>query len=602
MTVTSWEYLKSDPRLIELKHLSQQVTEIANQAKLDFPRFSELVDLNWFDRAVLRMSSTYTVIIIGQVSSGKSSFINSLLGRRLFVPSDRPTDGVVSVLLSADPGEPERAEKVLQDGTIENFATIGDAMNFLRQQDTPSDQQLSCQEVRLYLHEPWLRQLRIVNTPGLGDRLEQFEKAALQYLHEDESDLVVWTFFPDAAANRFEISVFGDALARRKGTVLGVVTRCHEGKDENETYDPKNDPAFVGDSGVCQWLKRNLGQYLQDVVLYDSHVTRRLVERMRKNPELQSDEAFTARLERSGYAQFQRTLTTLLGPNRERIQEARSISFLKRCSNHAMGLATVVEAAEQVFLQQSKAENDQIAAWQKIEKDIIGPSRSRLKDDVRTLAQERSKELVTIMGNSAADAIEENFGLLGTLGRKIVSWTGICDSASDKLNEQIGNAVKEAINKGCYNERLNEAMQMLMKEHLMSMEKELQKVCCLGNDDRNYSEIPIDAGRPAGGAEGVLEDALSAALTPVISSMLTALAKEIEGRTVSALTEGAGAAAARIGGIVTLVLIPFDIAKLVKDFKKGRQHLSESIRIRYQADQFTYSMRNMSMTMRHVCY
>jgi len=614
---TSWENLKGDPSLVQLKNLSGQVAELARAAKVDMARFPSLADLDWLDRVLHRTSSMFTIIVIGQVSAGKSSFINSLLGRKLLVPSDRPTDGVVSVLQAANPGEPEYAEKVMTTGHIERFASMEEATKFLRQQDTPAEQQLRCREVRLHLQEPWLRHLRIVNTPGLGDRLQAFERAALQYLHEDESDLVVWTFFPEAAANSEEIGVFGDALARRRGAVVGVVTRCLEGKENDDNYDPKTDPSLVGDTGVGPWLKKNLGQYLQDVIFYDSHAVRRLVQRMRENPELQSDAAFIGQLERTGYAQFQRALTSRLGTDRERVQEARVASVLKRCSGHAVSIALAAEAAEQVLLQQADTEKEQIVAWQKVEKDIIGPSRTRFKEDIRSLAQDRSKELVTVMGNSAADAVEDNFGLLGTLGRSLVSWTGVCDSAADALNKKIGDAVDDAIGRARFYERLDEAMQRLTKEHLLALEKDLKQASQVGDErGRSGATVPVDPGRPAGGAGDVLGDALSGALKGAVSAILKSLAKNLEKRAAAAAAKeaagqatkqaatkageaaakqvaqkGAGAAAARIAGIVTLVLVPFDIAKLVKDFKKGRQNLAETVRTRYQADRPTYDAR-----------
>ncbi len=612
MSATSWENLRGDPRLVQLRELSGQVGELSRAAKIDLARFPTLADLDWLDRVLQRTSSMFTIIVIGQVSAGKSSFINSLLGRKLLLPSDRPTDGVVSVLLAARPGEPEYAEKVLVTGQIERFATIEDATKFLRQQDTAAEQQLRCREVRLHLQEPWLRHLRIVNTPGLGDRLQAFEKAALQYLHEDESDLVVWTFFPEAAANSAEVGLFGDALSRRRGAVIGVVTRCLEGKDDDKAYDPNNDPSLVGDAGVGPWLRKNLGQYLQDVIFYDSHVARRSVQRMRDKPDLQADADFLVQLERCGYAKFQRALTGRLGTDRERVQEARVASVLRRCSGHAVSIAFAAEAAEQAFLQQAETEKEQIAAWQKVERDVIGPARSRFKDDVRALAQDRSKELVTVMGNSAADAIEDNFGLLGTLGRSLVSWTGLCDSAADALNKKIGDAVDDAINRARFYERLDGAMQRLTKEHLLGLEKDLKQAWQDGADGGSATAVPIDAGRPAGGAGDVLGDALSGALKGVISALLKSLAKRAaaaaakeageqatkqaatkagEAAAKQAAQKGAGAAAARIAGIITLVLVPFDIAKLVKDFKMGRQNLAETVRTRYQADRPTYDSR-----------
>lgn len=613
---TSWESLRGDPSLVQLRNLSGQVAELAHAAKIDLARFPTLADLDWIDRVLQRTSSMFSIIVIGQVSAGKSSFINSLLGRKLLLPSDRPTDGVVSVLLAARPGEPEYAEKVLVTGQIERFATMDDATKFLRQQDTAAEQQLRCREVRLHLQEPWLRHIRIVNTPGLGDRLQAFEKAALQYLHEDESDLVVWTFFPEAAANSAEVGHFGDALSRRRGAVIGVVTRCLEGKDDDKAYDPNADPSLMGDTGVGPWLRKNLGQYLQDVVFYDSHVARRLVQRMREKPDLQADGDFLAQLERCGYAKFQRALTGPFGTDRERVQEARVASVLRRCIGHAVSIASAAEAAEQAFLQQADTEQEQIAAWQKVERDVIGPSMSRFKDDVRALAQERSKELVTVMGNSAVDAIESNFGLLSTLGRSLVSWTGLCDSAADALNKKIGDAVDDAINRARFYERLDEAMKRLTKEHLRGLEKDLKQASQDSADGRSATAVPVDPGRPAGGANYVLGDAFSGALKGVISALLKSLAKKLEEGAVAAAAKeaaeqatkqaatkageaaakqatqkGAGAAAAKIAGIITLVLVPFDIAKLVKDFKKGRENLAETVRTRYQADRPSYDSR-----------
>lgn len=608
---TSWESLYGDPALARLRTLSERAAELAREAQIDTASFPALADLDWLDRVLRRTSSSFTVIVIGQVSSGKSSFINSLLGRKLLQPSDEPTDGVVSVLLPASEGDPESAEKVLSDGTVEQFPTLDDAKRFLRQQDTAATNQLGCREVRIYLHEPWLRHLRIINTPGLGDRLQAFEQVALQYLHEDESDLVVWTFFPDTAGNDAEVGLFADALSRRQGAVVAVVTRCLEDREEDNTYDPRSDPALVGERGVVEALENNLGKYLREVVLYDSHVSRRLVERMRTNPDLQTDDRFVSELRRSGYSHFQDVLTSLVGTKRERVDDARVKSLLLRCSGHANGIAGAAEAAEQVFLRRAESEKDEIAAWQKVERDVIGPPRTRLKDEIRKLSQERSKELVAVMGNSAADAIEENFGLAGTLGRSLVSWTGLCDSAADALNTRIADAVEFAVNNARFYERLDKAMQQLAKEHLLALQSDLERAW--EHEGIGSAEtVSVDPGRPAGGAGDVLGDALSGALKGVVSALLKSLAKNLEERAASAAAKeaagqatkqagkeaakqvaqkGAGAAAARVAGIVTLVLVPFDIAKLVKDFKKGRQNLAGAVRARYAADRPTYDAR-----------
>jgi hypothetical protein len=610
-----WEQLRGNPLIFRLQELDRKVRELAVNSGIDRSRFPVLSDSDWVDRALNRVSATFSLIVIGQVSSGKSSFINSLLGRKLLLPSDSPTDGVVSVLLASD-GKTEYAEKVLRDGSVEQFASIEDATRFLRQQDTPAEQQLRCKEVRMYLNEPWLRHLRIINTPGLGDRLQEFEKTALQYFHEDEADLVVWTFFPDSTANRDEVGAFADTLARRHGSVLGVVTRCIEGNENDTNYDPRGDKAFVDEAkGIVPWLRKNLGTYLFDIILYDAHYARRLVQSMREQPDLQADPAFIRDLDRSGYSHFQKTLTSLLGGDREKLQDARVASFLMRCKGHSLEMAKVAEASEQAILLQANIQKEEVIAWQKVEKEIIGPARKVFKDEVRTLAEERSKELVSLMGNSTAEAIEGNFKLLETLGRSLVSCTGFCDSAADALNKKIENAVDESIRKAQFYERLTNAMKILTTERLEALVIDLCSALEMG-DSKISVKIPIDPGKPASGAGEILGEALSGAMKGVISAVLKAFANKLEARAAAeaakegakqltkqaakkaaeeaakqAAKQGAGAAAARIASIITLVLIPFDITKLVTDFKQGRQNLAEAARVRYQNDCPSYAAR-----------
>jgi len=243
--------LRGDIALTQLRELQDNLIKLAKEANLNTEEHDALRDPDWIDRVIQKTRAAFTVTVIGQTSSGKSSFINSLLGRRILVPSDSPTDGVIAVLMEAEPDGPECAEWVDTSGAVHDFPSLEVAMRFLRQQETPQDQQLACREVRFFLHEPWLRGLRIVNTPGLGDRLQCFEDVTLRYLREDESDLVVWTFFPDTAGNDLEMGVFGSTLARRKDSVVGIVTRVLEGHQYEDDYDPREDPSLNGPKTRC---------------------------------------------------------------------------------------------------------------------------------------------------------------------------------------------------------------------------------------------------------------------------------------------------------------------------------------------------------------
>ena len=312
----SFEYLRSDPLVLKLADLANKCNEITKGVELDYSKYMVLRDHDWLNRVFSRLSADYSIMVIGQVSSGKSSFINSLLGRKLLLPSGDPTDGIISTIAYASSHEEERAEKVLHTGEVIPFNSLEEGLKFIRQQNTPSYKQLACKEVRLYVHDPKLRKFRFINTPGLGDRLDCYEKLTLDYLETQETDLVVWTFQLETAANSSEIAIFAKSLATRKKTVLGIVTGSLSGHEHDVEYDPQSDEEKT--SVVCS-IEKHLGEYLDRVILYDSHVVRTLVDQLYKDPDKESDENFKKRMQASGYCCLQDYLNERLGDNFEKI-------------------------------------------------------------------------------------------------------------------------------------------------------------------------------------------------------------------------------------------------------------------------------------------
>jgi len=614
MAANAWERLMGDPAIGDLNRAGRRVENLARAIGLQMEGFPALADLQWMDRAFTRSGSTYSILVIGQVSSGKSSFINSLLGRKFFLPSDRPTDGVISVLLPVGPDEPERAEKVLRDGTVIAFPDLTSAKGFLRQEETAEASQMACREVRFFLREPWLRHIRLINTPGLGDRLQGFEKATLDFLQEDESDLIVWTFFPESAANDQETGVFATTLTRRSRSVLGVVTRCLEGREDDQDYYPASDGNLAGESGVGPWLRKHLGEYLGEIVFYDSHVARRQEEELRRDPSRIQDPVFKDGLERSGHAHLHRVMDGILGQSTDSVLEAKAKSLLARCQGHAQGLAKAAAAIEAACLEKARADQQEVDAWANLQREVIGPARVRMLEAVRGLADERATEMVTVMGNAAAHAISEEFEILSTLFRYLGNKVWICDSPADALNAKI-NAQIEADLKDCgFQKRLSQAVQSLALEHLQ------QLGAAVG--PRGASTGPIqegiapERGESGQGMDSVLYGALAEVIKAVVAGLLKALAEKMEGKAAEkAASKIAEKAAFEVAekaaevavkqagketlatmltktlGVVTLVLIPFDLAKLQRDFQKGKEDLTATVRGNYKADQPLYALR-----------
>src|SRR5918911_2454739 len=58
---------------------------------------------------VHEMDELFLLVIVGEYNTGKSTFINALLGDEVFEMGDLPTTRAISILRHGDPGPPERA-------------------------------------------------------------------------------------------------------------------------------------------------------------------------------------------------------------------------------------------------------------------------------------------------------------------------------------------------------------------------------------------------------------------------------------------------------------------------------------------------------------
>ncbi|MFI0980862.1 dynamin family protein [Streptomyces sp. NPDC021093] len=588
--------------------MADEVRSLVSAAAIELDPRSQVLDRDWITRVVDRVSATLSVMVIGQVSSGKSSLINSLLGRKLLITDSKPTDGVVAVLNPLDDGAPEEyAERIWSDGTVTRFESVERAVDFLRQQKALSEQQVACREVRLYLREPLLRRLRLISTPGLADRLQAFEDVTLRYLREDESDLVLWTFYPESAGNAGEAGVFAGALANRREAVLGVVTRSLEDHDDDPEYDPHRDPRLTGPGGVVDVLRENLGAYLTDIVLYDSHEARRLVERRQQEPALAADSAFQRELERCGYVSLRQALDDLVGPFGERIERSRVRLLLLRCAGHAKGLADVLEAAKSEFRRRAEFSRAYLLEWARLEREVIEPARTRMRDEIRAVAAERAQELAPLYGRASADTVSEHFTLVRTLVGAARNWAGTGESPADRLDRLIRSAIVRAEKEISFWERVNVGGTSVTDESLRRLQQDLRDVGQLATPaDEGGGEAPaMPLGRPGADAQETMNTAVTIAGTVAARAAVAAVGKLIAQQAAKdaaketakeaakqASKEAAKSVTAMLGAAVTVVLAALtaaDFRKLGTDFREDRDALADKLRARYEAEEVAFN-------------
>ncbi|WP_336765600.1 right-handed parallel beta-helix repeat-containing protein [Paenibacillus sp. USHLN196] len=165
------------------------------------------------------------VVVMGQFKSGKSSFINTLLGQEALRVDVTPATAAVTMLVY---GETSKFIGHMRDGREEIFPL--ERLHLLSAEGDEEGvrlrSQLSYLEVRLPIE--MLKRITIVDTPGLNSDNPLHTEATEFFM--ERADQVIWMFSYAQAASRFDMS----SLQHIQNDLLpiGVVNRIDEHDEE----------------------------------------------------------------------------------------------------------------------------------------------------------------------------------------------------------------------------------------------------------------------------------------------------------------------------------------------------------------------------------
>jgi GTP-binding protein EngB required for normal cell division/Tfp pilus assembly protein PilF len=182
--------------LISLPPMADQGTEVA--------RIQEV-----FDRPLL-------ITVMGEFNSGKSTFVNALIGEKIAPMGVTPTTATINILKY---GEHRGARVLWRDDREDELAweAVG---AFLRGLDRKEAQQIRLVEL-LYPSEELLR-VNVVDTPGLNSMMAEHEQTAREYL--SQADAVVWLFSAHQAGKQTEQQAL-ELLRRHRLKTVGVLNK-----------------------------------------------------------------------------------------------------------------------------------------------------------------------------------------------------------------------------------------------------------------------------------------------------------------------------------------------------------------------------------------
>ena len=195
------------------------------QAHRLFARARELSELSpEAGRLVEVLDRPLLVTVMGEFNSGKSTFVNALIGEEVAPMGITPTTATINVLKY---GAERKGRVVYLDDDAREIAWA-EVPTLLKGLDAAEARRIRVVEV-LYPLETLLR-VNVVDTPGLNSIHPEHEATARKFIAE--ADAVLWLFTVDQAAKATE----GEALAKIKAAgkkILGVVNkidRCSPGE------------------------------------------------------------------------------------------------------------------------------------------------------------------------------------------------------------------------------------------------------------------------------------------------------------------------------------------------------------------------------------
>lgn len=170
------------------------------------------------------------VLVMGEFSTGKSTFINAILQEDVLVTDTLPTTAVVSLLRYG-----EKRQMILHyvDGTQKKYdfrklsditAEGNDAKQNLRDQ---------LEYVEIFLPNELLKEIQIIDTPGLNVNKDSHIRRTTHF--QDKADIVLWLFNAVRCPTRTEHEAIDHLADRLKP--FAVVNRIDNIDEEEESVE-----------------------------------------------------------------------------------------------------------------------------------------------------------------------------------------------------------------------------------------------------------------------------------------------------------------------------------------------------------------------------
>ncbi|CAN5724252.1 hypothetical protein BH11MYX2_BH11MYX2_17240 [soil metagenome] len=184
-------------------------------------------------RAAANIETPLLVTVMGEFSSGKSSFVNAFIGADVAPTGITPTTATINVVRY---GRERGGRLVRHDGSTEELGW--EALMAKMKALTP-EEATSLERVEILVPLPQLEKINIVDTPGLNSIQPEHEATARAFIAK--ADAVVWVFTAAQGGKSSEKKALSSIRDEGK-RVLGVLNKA----DQLSETDTKEVIDFIG--------------------------------------------------------------------------------------------------------------------------------------------------------------------------------------------------------------------------------------------------------------------------------------------------------------------------------------------------------------------
>lgn len=218
---------------IDLDQVQQEeriTFNIRNQAKMlsSYPDYEKHALELW--KIAKTTDRPLLVTVMGEFKTGKSTFLNTLLGKEILKSDVTPATAVVTMLSY---GEEESITAHFDDGTFKSYAPSELAGLTAEGNEEKKKIRNRIRYVEVKTPIELLKKITLVDTPGLNVDNSLHIEATKNFMYE--ADYVLWLFAYGKVASKTEETAIKDLGERLKP--LAVVNRIDEMDEDEETLE-----------------------------------------------------------------------------------------------------------------------------------------------------------------------------------------------------------------------------------------------------------------------------------------------------------------------------------------------------------------------------